>query len=269
VLLTTAFSVLLGLGLAHVSIRRLDAQYTSETAAKLAAKRATETRDELLAVVSHDLRTPLTAIRLGTALLSEAEPDERQRKHVDRISKAASRMEHLIEQLLDAEKIDQGKLELKPAPLRVTDLVGIVAALVEAQLAAQRLKLEIDVDPGLTIVADEERLLQVLSNLLSNAAKFTPPGGTITVAARSDQDCARIEVTDTGPGIAADQIGRLFDRYWQGGSAQRSAGLGLGLYISRQIVEAHGGRIGVTSRPFAGSTFWFSLPRPRRSVDAV
>ena len=169
-------------------------------------------------------------------------------------------MQHLIEQLLDAEKLDQGKVELRRDKIDVAEMIKIAAALLEAKLAAHRVTLAVDVEPSLTVEADEERLLQVLSNLLSNAAKFTPVGGTVSVRAASEGSAIRIEVRDTGPGISADQMPKLFDRYWQGASRQRSAGLGLGLYISKQIVEAHGGHIGARSEPI-GSTFWFSVPR--------
>jgi signal transduction histidine kinase len=168
-------------------------------------------------------------------------------------------MQYLISQLVDLARLDRGPLELEIRSCNVGSIVESVVALQEAH--AKNLRIEISssvADDVGSIPADCERIQQVLSNLLGNALKFTPPGGTISLAVRREAGTARFEIADSGPGIPPDQVEHLFERYWQGSTAPRK-GLGLGLYICKQIVEAHGGSIGVDSSP-RGSTFWIRIP---------
>ncbi|HEX3757512.1 MAG TPA: ATP-binding protein [Kofleriaceae bacterium] len=259
VLATTALSIAIAIALAVLSSRRLTAQYAKARAATEAARRATAARDELVAVVSHDLRNPLATITMGADLLAELDTSPRIRPHLAALGNAARQMQHLIDQLLDVAKLEHGTLGLALARCEVDALVGAVQSLFQVRAAEAGIELTVAGEPDLAVTANRERVVQVLSNLVGNALKFTPRGGRIAVAGRRDGARVQFEVSDTGPGIAEDQIPRVFDRYWQGRSTQRGS-LGLGLYICKQLVAAHGGDIGVRSRLGEGSTFWFTLP---------
>lgn len=256
---TTAFAIMLGVVLAWISIRKLNAHYAREREATAVARRAAAARDDLLAIVSHDLRTPLATIAMGTTLLDETVEGPRPRKHIGAISNAAARMQHLIDELLDVAKLESGTFDLRPEPCDPAALVDTTVSLFSARAIDAQIELVVAADEACPVVADRERVLQVLSNLVANALKFTPAGGTITIAIRPVGDAVRFEVRDTGAGIPADQQPHLFDRYWQG--ARRVGGVGLGLYICKQLVIAHRGQIGVDSTPGQGSRFWFTLPR--------
>ena len=258
VLATTALSILISIALAFISIRRLSTQYAREREATRTALRATETRDELLAVVSHDLRNPLTTITLGANLLDESTDDAHVRRHLARIRSAATSMQHLIDQLLDAAKLEHGQLSLQLERVQAGALFETVTSLFEARAMTARVALTVNASHDCSVVADRERVVRVLSNLVGNALKVTSGGGSIAVRAHREGEHVRFEVEDTGPGIPAEQQAHLFERYWQGKS--RNSGVGLGLYIAKRIVTAHGGDIGVSSAVGAGSTFWFTLP---------
>jgi signal transduction histidine kinase/DNA-binding NarL/FixJ family response regulator len=231
------------------------------------ATRATRLRDEVLGFVTHDLRNPLSAIQMLAELLSEPElsADDRLR-HVDRIVRSAEQMDRLIQDLLDVSAAESGRLTLSPAPLEPAGFAREAAEMLGPVARARGVDLRVDVPEGLSVVeADPDRLLRVVANLLENAMKHTPPGGEVTLSADSDADGVRFAVTDRGPGIATEHLERVFDRFWQA-SRTRRGGAGLGLAISRGIVEAHGGRIWVESEPGAGSTFYFTLPRTGAEV---
>ncbi|HUJ60119.1 MAG TPA: HAMP domain-containing sensor histidine kinase [Kofleriaceae bacterium] len=254
----TCFAALVGVALAFMSTRRLGAQYAREQDATAAARRAIAERDDLVAVVSHDLRNPLTTIVLGSNLLDETVTDPRSRKHVTAIGNASRRMQSLIDELLDVSKLEHGGFELHREPCPVESLFETTISLFQTRANDASVTLTTSGAGGLAFIADRERVLQVLSNLVGNALKFTPAGGSIALRARREGDAVRLEVSDTGPGIAPDQRGHLFERYWQGKRRGRGS-LGLGLFICRRIIEAHGGRIGVDSTVGQGSTFWFEL----------
>lgn len=229
-----------------------------------AATMASQARDEVLAVVSHDLRSPLGTVSMGAAMLrrSMTAPTGRLAEDleiINRISRSCKRMERLIEDLLDASRLDSGGVVVTPRALPVADLVqeALDAATLEA--AAGKVKVVAgDVAP-LRVMADRDRVLQVFSNLVGNALKFTPADGTISLAVERAGDLARFTVTDTGAGIPAEHLPRLFDRFWKGDRSGRHSA-GLGLYIARGIVEAHGGNIAAESEPGSGTTFAFTLP---------
>ena len=229
------------------------------------ARAAVRAREEVLAVVSHDLRNPLGSITLGASLLLEMGPEWR-RDDTDtpqRILRAASRMEVLIRDLLDASKMDSGHFVVEPSSQNSGELVREAVEAARPAAAEANIVLEADLPDDLPPVhADGDRVLQVFSNLIGNALKFTPEDGTVTVAAEPEGGTVRFSVSDTGPGIAPEQLLHLFDRFWQGRSADRR-GAGLGLAIARGIVEAHGGQIRAESKPGEGSTFVFTLPRAR------
>ncbi len=257
--LATATGVFLSIALAWLWIRKLAQRYAREREATETARRAAAARDELLAIVSHDLRNPLSAIAMASELLKCDLNSPLAPRHLAAIGSAAKRMEHLIAELLDVANLDAGKLELHVEPCEVEALFDATLSLFSARA------LEADValtaaPGGLAVVADRERVLQVLANLVGNALKYTPAGGRIALAARACDGVVRLEVADTGPGIAADALPHVFERYWQARARGRGS-LGLGLYICKQLVEAHRGQIGVTSELGKGSTFWCELPR--------
>jgi signal transduction histidine kinase len=228
------------------------------------AQEALRAREDLLAIVSHDLRNPLGVVLASTALLlkSNLPPDkqERARRQVEAIQRAGNRMNRLIRDLLDFASIQAGRLSVSLRPQDVTAMVNEVLEVTEPLAAGKSLRLTAEVAPGLAIRCDHDRVIQLFSNLVGNAVKFTSDeGGTIAVRAAPDGDVALFSVADTGPGISADELPHVFDRYYQAQRRNRD-GIGLGLSIARGIVEAHGGRIWVESEEGKGSTFFFTLP---------
>jgi signal transduction histidine kinase len=216
--------------------------------------------------VSHELRTPLTAIKGYAEFLEDgiggALPPE-QLNFVGEILQGAARLERLVDDLLDFARLESGAFKLV---LAEGDLVAKVRAIAHAskpQAAERAITLTLNVpEAAVPLQMDAGRIEQVLNNLVGNALKFTPPGGRVTVTVRPGADAVRVEVADTGDGIAPGHLPHLFDRFYQvdNTSTRQVGGTGLGLAISKALVEAHGGHIGVESTPGAGSTFWFSLP---------
>jgi len=224
------------------------------------ARAATRARDEMLAVVSHDLRSPLNTIMAGCEVLGQSPPEERRARIRDSLRRAAREMNRLLEDLLDVSRLEHGDLALQVEPVEIWALVGDVMSLHEPIAEERSIRLDHHVAPGLGwITGDHGRLQQALSNLLGNALKFTPPGGEVIVSARSENATVRIEVTDTGPGIPIEQQPRLFDRFWRG-DHESGCGVGLGLAIARGIAELHHGAIEVESRLGEGSRFTLVLP---------
>jgi signal transduction histidine kinase len=232
------------------------------------------TRDDFLAMVSHDLRNMLGGIAVTTAMMvKEASPDEQGRKVVKRaetVQRFTARMNRLIGDLLDVVSIDAGHLAVDPASNEVTRLLSDSVDAFQLAAAAQRVELSVLEAPRLPAARfDYERILQVLANLLSNALKFTGPGGRIELRAERDGPHIRISVSDTGSGIPEDHLESVFERFRQVNRGDRR-GHGLGLHISKSIVEKHGGRIWAESTPGKGSTFHFTLPceGPRKDAAA-
>jgi len=228
----------------------------------LESQQAVHAREEVLAIVSHDLRNPLNAVTLAAQLMrmSDGMPAE-ELEQLETIELSAQRMRRLIEDLLDVTRLEGGKqLPIEPAPLDVKELLDQTYELFKGQASASSIELRCEAGDDLPPVhADHHRVSQVLSNLVGNSMKFTPAGGRIAVrAARSDSE-VRFTVSDTGSGIPQRNLKDIFNPYWQ---AKRTArlGAGLGLPIAKGIVEAHGGRIWVESEPGKGTTFTFTLP---------
>ena len=218
--------------------------------------------NEVLAVVSHDLRSPLNIIALGASLLDGSDRTEAERATIlSTIKRATVRMDRLIEDLLTLVRIDGGcGLTVNPAPIDVGGVIQEVRDSFAESAHAQGRELQCRVPAGLpTVYADPDRVHQVFANLIGNALKFTPPGGTIAVEAERARYEVRCSVSDTGAGMTEDQLERVFDPFWQADRRSRM-GFGLGLKISKCIVEAHGGTMRVSSVPGAGSTFSFTLP---------
>ncbi|MBI4545370.1 MAG: PAS domain S-box protein [Gemmatimonadetes bacterium] len=229
------------------------------------AQKAVWARDEVLSVVSHDLGNPLSAIFIGTGLLlkslpADGRPDE-SRQHLEAIRASAAQMERLIGNLLEIRRMEAGRLRLDCKPEEPAGLIAEACHVLQplASVKSQLLQTEIPADGLPRVLADRERVLQVLSNLVGNAVKYTPAGGRITVRAETREAEVGFLVSDTGPGIPPEHLPHIFERFWQVRQSGRR-GIGLGLAIAKGIVEAHGGRIWVESRPGAGSTFHFTLP---------
>jgi signal transduction histidine kinase/CHASE3 domain sensor protein len=229
----------------------------------LESQQAVRAREEVLAIVSHDLRNPLQSVMLAASLLQTSEKiAEEDREQLEIIDISAKRMQRLIEDLLDVTRLEGGKqLPIEPAPLDVESLFTETYELFKSQAATSEITLQYNVAAGVKSVhADRHRVLQVLSNLIGNAMKFTPAGGIVTYRAEPrDAKSVQIAVADSGPGIPKENLSDIFNPYWQ---AKRTArlGAGLGLPIAKGIVESHGGRIWVESEPGAGTRFFFTLP---------
>jgi len=235
------------------------------------ARRMDEMKSDLISIVSHDVRTPLTSIKSFAEILyddyASLEP-ARVRHYLEVINREADRLSRLVTNYLDLQKIEAGMMRLTVQPLEVAALVEEALEAFEGAAVEKGIALARDLEPSLPVVrGDRDRLLQVLANLFSNALKFTPPGGEVTLRAgaavlQGRGPAVEISVRDTGEGIPADKLDRLFRRFSQVGEGRTEGkrGTGLGLVFSREIVELHGGRIDVGSEPGQGSTFTVVLP---------
>ena len=226
-------------------------------------------RDAFVGAVSHELRTPLTSVTGFLEMLGDEEANlsPSGRTYLSVIRRGTSRLHRIVEDLLLVAQIEANRLELEPEP---TDLGELATAAVEAALPAAAEKgidLRLDADGSLPLEADAGRLRQVLDSLVSNALKFTPAGGTVTVSASGGQGEVRVEVADSGIGIPQEEVGQLFSRFYRASTATRRAipGAGLGLVIARAIVEGHGGTIALASREGKGTRVTVTLPASSRS----
>ena len=221
-------------------------------------------RDDFLAIVAHDLRDLIGGVVMSAALLSKRAPQNEDGNNIvaetKRIERYAARMNRLIGDLMDVASIDAGKLAVTPATRDLAILIAEAVDTFRATASAKGVSLETRIDAAPLLAAfDHQRILQVLANLISNSLKFTPRGGNIKIGGEQEQGSVRVSVEDSGCGIPDHALERIFERFSQVGKKDRR-GLGLGLYISRCIVEAHGGRIWAESQPGAGSKIGFTLP---------
>ncbi|RRW68377.1 GAF domain-containing protein [Pseudomonas fluorescens] len=227
---------------------------------------AVQARDDLVAVVSHDLRNPMTVISMLCGMMQKAFSSEgahtsrRISTAIDTMQQATARMNTLLEDLLDTSKIDAGRYSITPQALEVGHIFEEAQALLSPLAHDKDISISFQADPDLRIHADPERLFQVLSNLVGNAIKFTPRMGTVGVHAKSVGDEIVFIVRDSGEGIPKEHLPHVFDRYWTIKEGNPT-GTGLGLYITQGIVEAHGGQIVAESEPGQGSEFRFTVPR--------
>jgi signal transduction histidine kinase len=226
-------------------------------------ERAVQAREDTLSFASHDLKNRMSALLLGVQRMARL-TDGPRRPQADallaKMERTVRGMNHLVEGLLDLARIEAGRLQLERRTEPAAQVVGRALEPLEALAAEKSQRLELDVPADLPEIAwDPDRIARVLANLVGNAVKFAPEGGVIGVRAERDPLGLRFTVRDNGPGISPDQIGHLFDRHWQPEGGQKR-GHGLGLFIVRGIVEAHGGRVWVESELGRGSTFLFTIP---------
>jgi signal transduction histidine kinase len=226
-------------------------------------REAEHAKEDFFALVSHELRTPLTAI-LGYVelVLAEDRLDSEHERHLAVVERNAQRLLRLVGDLLFAAQVERGSVALDPGTVDLPQLVRDAVALARSRAAEAGITLVEDVAPLAPCLGDRDRLAQVLDNLLSNALKFTPPGGHVEVRLATRGEDVELTVADTGVGILEDELPQLFDRFYRATNATAGAvpGLGLGLMIARAIAEGHGGTIAVLSEIGVGTTFTVSLP---------
>jgi signal transduction histidine kinase len=255
--------VQLRLALARAKERAAEAEETTACLRRAEAelRRSLQARDEISAIVSHDLRNPLNAVALAAELLRETEDADDRRRHVDKIHGAVERMARLIRDLVDITRVESGTLAVDLAPVAAADLLGRAQSELADVAAAAGVELVClpAEPPDLAVAADRHRVLQVLSNLLANAVRHSPEGSRVELGARNGGGEAVLWVEDQGSGLPEEDLEHVFDRFWRG-RRRRGDGAGLGLAIARGIVEAHGGRIEAESCVGCGATFRFTLP---------
>lgn len=226
-------------------------------------RRATCAREQVLSVVAHDLRNPLSSIAMDAEMLRHLLPDDEQplqAQTVARIEKTARRMHHLIQDLLEVTRLQHGTFAVNAAPALLPGVLAEAESMLQPLARSRGVTLSFEPAPDLPAVrVDAERMNQVLSNLVGNALKFTPAGGAVRVVAARRAAEVVVSVCDNGAGIADEHLPHVFSPFWQG-SGGRGGGLGLGLVITRAIVEAHGGRIWIESAAGRGTTVHFSIP---------
>lgn len=240
--------------------------YADEQRARAEAEAAVRLRDEFLSVASHELKTPLTALFGNAQIIQrrdarEGALNERDRRSLALIVEQAERLNRMMSELLDVTRIASGRIELNLAPLDLCELVGRVVDELRPGGRAHRLDLALPAEPVL-MMGDELRLAQVVTNLLQNAVKYSPYGGTITVRLAPEDGTVTLTVADEGLGVPREALPRLFERYYRASnaSAKRIAGMGIGLYVVKEIVELHAGSVAVASEEGRGSTFTVTLP---------
>ncbi len=240
--------------------------------AQKVASSAIDSREELLQIVTHDLRNPLSVILLSLQAVrralqaGDAKSRESLQTHLNRIARASATMRVMIEEVLDVAYIESGKFRIDWTPLEAAALLSEAKATMEPIAAEKRVEFRVEAPESARISGDRDRLLQVFSNLIGNAIKFTPENGTVVARMRVSDGDAVFTVQDTGEGIPMDELPYIFDRFRQVKPSKRRTGVGLGLSIAKGIVEAHGGRIWVESREGLGTTVHFTVPAREAAV---
>lgn len=233
------------------------------------SKQHEQFRDQYVGLISHDLRSPLLAISLATATLKmvlEREQVAQAAPALETIRHSGRRMSEMIEDLVETTRLESGQLQLHKS---IVDLEQMARTVARQQGTIASRPIRCETSSSALVLADAGRVERVLENLVGNAVRYSPAGSPVSVQVEADDDEARVTVTDSGIGIPADVLPRLFQRFYRAGGNDASGGLGLGLYTSRLIIEHHGGRIWATSTPGAGSTFGFSLPMVLSHQDAA
>ena len=255
-----AFTLLLAQAVADALFRARS--YDAEQVARREAETRATVRADLLGIVAHDLRNPLNVIDSSAAMLADEEGlsvDNRE-KLLQMMRRSVRQMNRLIGDLLDATRLQAGRLTLDLATVDARQILRAAEEMCRHDAASRGIELRIALPAQpCTLRVDEDRVLQAIGNLLGNALKFTKAGGSVTLAVRAEGREAVFSVADTGPGLTPDQTAHLFDKFWQARPGDRR-GIGLGLTIAKGIVDAHGGRIWVDTEPGVGSTFFIALP---------
>ena len=233
---------------------------------------ASRHKSEFLANMSHELRTPLNAI-IGFSQVLKAqmfgELNARQAEYVDDVLSSGEHLLNLINDILDLAKVEAGRMELQPTTFALPGLLDNAMSMVRERATRQGVSLSTETDPSVGLIeGDERKVKQILFNLLSNAVKFTPGGGRVTLASTADDAQVEISVRDTGVGISAEDQVRIFEEFYQVGAGAAQEGTGLGLALTRRLVELHHGRLGVASKLGAGSTFTVWLPLRQAEATA-
>jgi len=234
-------------------------------------ERANEQKARFLATMSHELRTPMNSVVGFVDLLSEESSgplNVKQRSFITHIRRAGQHLLRLVENVLDFSRLEAGRLHLEFQELEARPVVQEVVAGVLQTDRDKEVKVDVSVPDDFVVYADPQRFRQILYNLTSNAFKFTPKGGRITVAATEDDAFTYLAIKDTGVGIARDQLGLVFEEFHQARSPDRNKGAGLGLAITQRLVQAHGGAISVESKVGEGTCLTFSLPKTNRSTES-
>jgi signal transduction histidine kinase len=232
------------------------------SAAREVAERATAAKDAVLAVVAHDLRNPLQTITLSAELLStSSEPGAQTSARAYRIQRAAERARRLVDNILESATVEGAPLPIVPEVVSLSSLIDESMAPLKSMADERQIHLEVGGDPATgSLVCDRDRIVQVLGNLVGNSLKYTPAGGAIRVEIRREREALRFDVSDSGKGMSAEELAHAFDRLWHGRDSRH--GTGLGLWITKALVEGHGGRITATSELGRGTRMSFVLPQP-------
>jgi two-component system phosphate regulon sensor histidine kinase PhoR len=219
-------------------------------------------RRDFVSNVSHELRTPLASIRAlaETIQAGDVEPGEETAEFAERITRQVDRLATLVNELLELSRIESGAVELRPAEVDVAAVARQAAALLAMRCEQAGVTIEIP-ESGPSIEADPDAIFRILSNLLDNAIKFSPEGGTVTVDAAEYDDTVAIAVSDDGPGVPAADLQRVFERFYKGDTSRSGMGVGLGLAIVKHTARSHGGAVEVENRETGGARFVVRLPR--------
>lgn len=221
-------------------------------------------KDEFVSLASHELRTPMTAIKSYVWMVLNDKAKDKTKDYLQLVFNSTERLIHLVNDMLDISRIESGRVQLKLAPFNMPELLTQIIDEFKARAADKKIKLDLDLKEKLPLVtADRDKIMQVLENLVGNSLKFTEANGMITLTARAGEKYLETSVTDTGRGVSEDEIGKLFTKFERGGSPLTTLsepGTGLGLYLCKQYIELHKGTISVKSKLGQGSTFAFALP---------
>ena len=218
-------------------------------------------KEEFISVASHELKTPITSLKASLQLLQKGKGNPATattENLIEQANKSINKVSHLIDDLLNSNTMNEGQIALRPSHFILAEMIE---ACCDPVRAAGKYKIRLEGDKSLAVKADADRINQVIDNMVNNAIKYAPESKEIKIEISKENEFARIAVIDKGKGIAPENQAKLFDRYYQAEpDKMHNSGLGLGLYISTQIIKRHHGNIGVKSKPGSGSTFWFTLP---------